>query len=1542
MYDLKSESRGLAVFIVFETSKQVVSQSRIIYKQIQECLVNFRFDCQYIRSDTRNVKQFSKQFETTLSTVHSQDYNCLITFLIGDVAPVKYSNYKLSYIINSDNTSYEVISHQDIETMIYESLSQLPNTVPAIVFHSGISQNNPTLPPDWYNLENTFLCYVSNHHQSLPQGIDHHQLIYSLNEVLKDSPNESMFLVELITQVRDNYFKYFPATVRGTYNKDTVFYSTNTIRYPLLIKNSQLNSEHAVDSSEQPIGIFFVINSSEIYENRWAPIVAQFESMNFVIGEHITINCDQKYSESLECNRNIGHNCRFVFVLVISTVNSAEDELGIDVATFSQQLSITFPKIPKVIFFSQVTESIASVKTSTKFEHMVVVHSIESDLSNSSLIKNFTMEIKNNYFAEIHTILRSSILNSTQSNHIQVVDGFRKDFYINYHGHIAQLLNTESDEFSKAYEKACFEGSESFKFYRLMIVGPEGVGKTSLLRVLTGKTFQQQEKTTQFLNKYNLQIQKLSKDWTQIEKLGSYIQNFEETIQDVAMKSVAQMTFKPQDTKHNSTFSPHTIRKETELSKVGPTSHKEEYFVPKTEFMTYESEELPAKSHLYPIREESTASIAKRVAKVSPNSELSSSLKFQSEKKTDSTPHEKISSSLDRIQYLGSKTDFFSAWDFAGQNYLYCFHSLFLSPRSVYLLLIDLTIEDLEKEVNPCYREDRHGLRSQSGVPRTYLEVYEFWLNAIYSVSKTVTLADSYNSSAKIILVFSKADEVVNPKEVARQHLETIKSHMCKKNNAFELVHEEDELFIISCKTNSPYFDNLSKLKSTITRISDQVAFEEPTPIRWLKLANDILKEKQPILDRSRIENLAKGCNCSSDLDHFLYFFHEIGFFFYKEETIIIDIQIFLDIIYQLLSPTAERSSENSFNIDTNVFNKEGKLFFKEFDQIIERMKLDPLKESILELLQLYGIVIPCKLQNEGENFYYIPYLLKGSLQELKKQLPSHTLKTKFFAYFPDGFLPASLYFTLIAKCMERSEKKEVPQETLGFDCSIFYVNKLILVSLDYSTDRSYIIISFFTIDSNSIEEEYINLKIVHYLTFLQVSLVRIQTALIPCGNLAKLMFVCDSCKTLSLLKKGQKPNCSLDTVFSLDPTFEKICCTNQLKQLNEYISTKDPISHQYEYTMLARFILNNITKVVKYLNWKLWRELSNTLYSYGLISIQTLLMIESENKFSKSLLEEFFIEMVHKSPSWANVFLNALHRHSKHEEISYLYNFIEKEGIPRKTEVTPKTEEPSKNSNPSPIYQMKRSPHGIAFIVNIENYENELKKREGSKHDVASLWSMFNFLQYDTRVYEDLTRTQYLRAQNYIRALNKPETYDSFFCVIMAHGNENGEVIFSNGKSLRKDKIVAEFSPKYCEQLKEKPKIFIFQACRGTTGQSIRTQTDAGPVDKNLLADYLKSPTNKICTDSTPTHGQKSLCTPCCDLMDTFIGDSTVDQYVSYREPTRGTFFIQSFCNVMQSCSDKEFTHIMMEVRRDVSLKSNQLIQCTEDTNRLLGPVYF
>ena len=1211
---------------------------------------------------------------------------------------------------------------------------------------------------------------------------------------------------------------------------------------------------------------------------------------------------------------------------------------------------------------------------------------------------------------ELHTILSNTVNDSIEPSSIQVLDGFKNNFYLNYQCYLAQQINIESTEFKEHYERACREGSEPFKYYRLMIVGPEGVGKTSLLRALTGQTFQEDENTTKFVDKYNLQVQKLSHDWSKIESIEIYKENIEQTRQDLATKNAAEKAVKSKikssksltkETSKTSSLSPEKVPTiASSESKTFPQTTKihESKTVTKSinssetsqilnsdnvsnslkdaisnninesnNFSNFEevpqSKKIPESNSIGSFSKIQESSNVPKLNIVpnsddDPNSiEPDDSITTELGKKPVSISPVKRKGPLGKIQSLKSKFDFLTAWDFAGQNYLYCFHSIFLSPRSVYIIPIDLTIKDLNANIEKRKRNDRHDLRSNSGVPRTYMEVYEFWLGAIYSVCKTLQITGHYNTS-KIIFVFTKADKVPNAKETARTHFEALKLHLSRAINAFSLVHDGDELFLLSCKTGTKYFEEIAKLKAAVKRVSDQVAFERPIPIKWLKLANEILKEKLPILDRCRIQFLVEKSDCSKDIKYFLQFFHEIGFFFCKQDTIIIDIQCFLNLLYHILFPSSVIQRENISIEQFELYEKNyevGKISLHIFEKILDLLQIRVLGESVLELLQLFGILVRCQSKEILSDTFYIPYLLTGSLNDIKQCLPPHTLIASFFIYFPDGFLPASLYFTLLSKCIRKSELQKLSESVLGFDCAIFYVCDSMFVALDYFSNRDKILINFYSLNAFSTCEEETRLELVHYLIFLQLILAEIQTKLIPSGNLAKIMFSCHICN-----KHGESPSWSLDSIISVENKDLKsfinlwdnsenssllsilgksFCCSEQLLQIDQYKQCTLSKHHRISFSnsKLAEFILNNREKVIKRLNWK---HLTYIMYVYGLISVQRYTKIIDNESIVTELSEELLWELVHKGPEWAIKFYFALRAGlnnpghyilvkliDNHMDLTDGYDLQDHQQITKR-----KFRE---------CYKMNKNRHGIAFIVNVESFEYGKQKRKGSIHDVAYLKRVFDTLQYDFRVFENVTLKKFLKALKFVRSRDH-SNYDSFFCIIMSHGNDKGEIIFANNKPLSKSKIVSEFSPLYCKGLESKPKMFLFQACRGNKGADVNIQLKGDVCQSDeLLSDIVKD-NRAFNTNNAINPEQEPSSVPIGDEIDIFIGDSTVNQYVSYRNESKGTFFIQSFCSVMESCSHMEFTHIMMEVRRKVSLFSKGYRQCTVDTNTLKGQVYF
>ena len=1207
VYEQKQNSNGLALFVQFDTHYDAKSWCNKICDQM-EVLRQFSFDFEIIcapEHKDRN-KEFSGQFEQALSTIESNGYKIIIVFLIGLTAPIKIAHGELAYFISEGENSTKLTYPNEIHEHINKNLSKMSNAIPALIFHTWILPDIHCSHQEHYASLDTFYCFVSHKMNPLSQDVHLLPFIRSLYEVLKYSPNETILLMEFFTEIRDHYFKFFSPNVCDCYDSNIILFSKNTLRYPLVIKNKTITSMRTDEYNSMRIsdGLFFIIGCNTLFEGKWEGMIGLiehikrlFEAINYTIGEDVMLWNIQGFSQALLFNNDIAKNCRYVFVLIITSCNRDNDitfadgsVMGVD--RFAYEIGIAFPGLPKVLFFNKVSGSY-EVSQATKiqeYQHMLVVHSFERNLSNSSLISNFLFEIQNNYYDELHSILRSSIMKSTQSTFIQVIDGLRKNIFNNHHSLLASLLTQNVKEFSNNYEKACLKGVEPFNFSNLMLVGPKGVGKTSLFRLLIGQPFNANEESTNFSVKYNMKLHKQSNDWLNVGNLYEYLQNIEEIRQELVFKNIARKMFKfQQGTK-------------PEKQSQGQESSKRSSYFNKQQSIEIFSQFDP------------NLTIVKPSKNLKPG-------QFNEKQSLQLT-----------MRHFSYKSEMITAWDFPGSNELSCFYPLFLAPRSVYLLLIDLT-KNLDDMVE--LGEDDRIQRRSKFLPKTYLDVYTFWLNAIWSASKT-SAKEHHNNKTKIIVVFNKADGIDNPENLARLYLNDLRVHMQNKSDAFSLVHKEDGLFLLSCKRRSKMdMETIFKLKIIVKHLSDQVAYSVPIPIKWLKLASDILK--QPILDNSSIHYLAENSQCSEDLPRILEYFHEIGLFFYKQGILIIDIQILLDLIYHIIYPPFDHKQ---VNIDTDKlkiskkdiqhFMDEGKLYLNLFEYIVgEYLNLRSVREPLLELLQLFGILIKCEPKWGILTSFHVPYLQLDSLDNLLQLFPKKILCSRYIINFLDGFQSTSLYFTILSECSKRNEAYQLSSSKIGFDCAIFYISDSLTVSFDFLTILNNILLSFFLYESALYQDEYVNSEILNYLTFLQFTLVKIQNTLIPCGSLAKVIALCDTCSTLSSLQLEEKPICTLDTLFltisnvysicfdqsdaedlqtiniqnisdNLPWIKGQFCCESQFERVFKCFYRKDPlfvvIYNSYYNSDLEDFIKKNHEVFTRYLNWK---KLARLLYSH-------------------------------------------------------------------------------------------------------------------------------------------------------------------------------------------------------------------------------------------------------------------------------------------------------------------------------------------------------
>lgn len=191
--------------------------------------------------------------------------------------------------------------------------------------------------------------------------------------------------------------------------------------------------------------------------------------------------------------------------------------------------------------------------------------------------------------------------------------------------------------------------------------------------------------------------------------------------------------------------------------------------------------------------------------------------------------------------------------------------------------------------------------------------------------------------------------------------------------------------------------------------------------------------------------------------------------------------------------------------------------------------------------------------------------------------------------------------------------------------------------------------------------------------------------------------------------------------------------------------------------------------------------------------------------------------------------------------------------------------------------YNMSHKNRGMAIIFNHEHFEvPSLKSRAGTNVDCENLHQSLTRLHFDVKVYKDLSIKEIHAVVENIADTNHRDN-DCILIAILSHG-EMG-YIYARDYQYKLDTIWSFFTAARCPSLAGKPKLFFIQACQGD-------QLDGGVV--------LKS--------RTETDGDSTMSYKIPVHADFLIAYSTIPGYYSWRNTTKGSWFMQSLCSELNS----------------------------------------
>lgn len=215
----------------------------------------------------------------------------------------------------------------------------------------------------------------------------------------------------------------------------------------------------------------------------------------------------------------------------------------------------------------------------------------------------------------------------------------------------------------------------------------------------------------------------------------------------------------------------------------------------------------------------------------------------------------------------------------------------------------------------------------------------------------------------------------------------------------------------------------------------------------------------------------------------------------------------------------------------------------------------------------------------------------------------------------------------------------------------------------------------------------------------------------------------------------------------------------------------------------------------------------------------------------------------------------------------------------------------------PTFLYSMDFEKMGRCIIINNKNFDKatEMDTRNGTDRDAEALFKCFRCLGFEVTVYNDCSCAE---MQDLLRQASEEDhsTSACFACILLSHGKEN--LIYGKDGVIPIKDLTAHFRGDRCKTLLEKPKLFFIQACRGTELDD-GIQADSGPIN-----DTDASPRYKIPVEA-----------------DFLFAYSTVPGYYSWRNPGKGSWFVQALCSILhEHGKDLEIMQILTRVNDRVA----------------------
>ncbi|KAJ8946902.1 hypothetical protein NQ318_008258 [Aromia moschata] len=204
-------------------------------------------------------------------------------------------------------------------------------------------------------------------------------------------------------------------------------------------------------------------------------------------------------------------------------------------------------------------------------------------------------------------------------------------------------------------------------------------------------------------------------------------------------------------------------------------------------------------------------------------------------------------------------------------------------------------------------------------------------------------------------------------------------------------------------------------------------------------------------------------------------------------------------------------------------------------------------------------------------------------------------------------------------------------------------------------------------------------------------------------------------------------------------------------------------------------------------------------------------------------------------------------------------------------------------------FYNSRSKKRGRLLIINNYDYKVDSKYRNGAIVDNENLHELFKQMGgWEIHHHNNKTAEEMRNIIKNFAEDSEGRHFDICCVIIMGHGSEmsNKTIIYGlDDDYIYANYVQEQFANDVCRAYRGKPKIFLFQVCRGSSlDHTIRHTTETDSIFRDTVDTVVMTNAEKLTANIRTQE-------------DMLIGYATLDGYKAHRDKYRGSWYIELIC---------------------------------------------